>query len=52
MCVWRVGGGCGGIRLLDRFVLEKSLLSEEEMRDILFGLQSLAAVQKYDMETV
>ena len=38
--------------MLDRFVLEKSLLSEEEMRDILFGLQSLAAVQNSDMETV
>ena len=50
--VYSVAGRSGGIRLLDRFVLEKSLLSEEEMRDILFGLQSLAAVQNSDMETV
>ena len=32
--VYSVAGRTGGIRLLDRFVLEKSLLSEEEMRDI------------------
>ena len=50
--VYSVAGRTGGIRMLDRFVLEKSLLSEEEMRDILFGLQSLAAVQNSDMETV
>ena len=50
--VYSVAGRSGGIRLLDRFVLERSLLSEEEMRDILFGLQSLAAVQNSDMETV
>ena len=44
--VYSVAGRSGGIRLLDRVV------SEEEMRDILFGLQSLAAVQNSDMETV
>ena len=50
--IYTVQGKGGGIFILPEFVLEKSLLSEEEMRDILFGLQSLAAVQNSDMETV
>ena len=34
-------GKGGGIHLLDNFVLDKSILSEEEQNQILFALQSL-----------
>lgn len=34
-------GKGGGINLLDDFVLDKSILSEEEQNQILFSLQSL-----------
>ncbi len=34
-------GKGGGINLLDNFVLDKSLLTEEEQNQILFSLQSL-----------
>ncbi|MEG2604723.1 MAG: YafY family protein [Clostridia bacterium] len=38
-------GKGGGVSLLPGFVLDKRLLSQEEQREMLFGLQSLAAAQ-------
>lgn len=42
--VYTTIGHNGGIHLDENFVLKKSLLSKEEMRDILMGLQSLSTV--------
>lgn len=41
--VYTTKGRNGGIRLLDNFIIDKSLLSEEEQDEILFALQSLKA---------
>ncbi|MEA5003894.1 MAG: YafY family protein [Christensenella sp.] len=43
--VYMTKGKGGGISLMDDFVLQKSLLSQEERDQILIGLQSLRAVQ-------
>lgn len=43
-------GGC--IRLLDNFVINKSMLSEKEQDDILSSLQSLNALKVPDVEPV
>lgn len=50
--VYTVAGRGGGIRLHDRFVLNKSLLSEQEMQDIVTAVQSLSAVQYPDTEDI
>lgn len=50
--VYTTQGHGGGIHLLDNFVLKKSLLSEQEMQDILIGVQSLSAVQYPDTDGV
>ena len=50
--VYTTAGPGGGIHLLDNFVLKKSLLSEQEMQDILIGVQSLSAVQYPDTDGV
>jgi predicted DNA-binding transcriptional regulator YafY len=50
--VYTTTGHGGGIHLLDNFVLKKSLLSEQEMQDILIGVQSLSAVQYPDTDGV
>lgn len=50
--VYTTAGHGGGIHLLDNFVLKKSLLSEQEMQDILIGVQSLSAVQYPDTDGV
>ncbi|HEX3038258.1 MAG TPA: YafY family protein [Oscillospiraceae bacterium] len=42
----------GGIRLMDDFVLNKSLLSEGEQNDILASLQGLNAIQVPNVEPV
>lgn len=39
--IYATKGKGGGISLLDNFVLDKSMVSEEEQNEILFGLQSL-----------
>lgn len=41
--VYTTKGRGGGVRLMDNFILDKSLLSEEEQDEILFALQSLRA---------
>ena len=50
--VYTPTGHGGGIHLFDNFVLKKSLLSEQEMQDILIGVQSLSAVQYPDTDGV
>jgi predicted DNA-binding transcriptional regulator YafY len=45
-------GTGGGIRLMDDFVLNKSILSEKEQDDILASLQGLSAIQVPDVEPV
>ncbi|WP_312642161.1 YafY family protein [Hydrogenoanaerobacterium sp.] len=44
-------GKGGGISLLEDFVLNKSVLSEDEQNEILFGLQSLSAVKYPEVDT-
>ena len=46
--VYTEKGKGGGIRLLDEFVLNKSVLSEEEQNEILSALQGLSAVKTED----
>ena len=43
--VYTAKGKGGGIRLLPDFVLNKSVLSQKEQENILFGLQSLSAAR-------
>ena len=43
--VYTCKGKGGGIHLMEDFVLDKSLLSEEEQNEILFALQGLSATQ-------
>lgn len=50
--VYTTTGHGGGIHLFDNFVLKKSLLSEQEMQDILIGVQSLSVVQYPDTDGV
>lgn len=50
--VYATKGNGGGICLLDRFVLNKSLLSEKEQLDILSSLQGLKALNVPDVESV
>lgn len=46
--VYAKQGKNGGIAILDNFVLDKSILSEEEQRQILAALESVQAVEKYN----
>lgn len=45
-------GKGGGIRLMDNFVLNKSILSDQEQNEILLSLQSLHAVKFADITPV
>jgi len=45
-------GKGGGIRLLPDFVLNKSLLSDQEQNEILFALQSLSCIKTDDTDRV
>lgn len=45
-------GKGGGISLMDDFILNKSLLSEQEQNEILMSLQSLNAVNYQELEPV
>lgn len=45
-------GNGGGIRLLDDYVLDKSLLSEEEQNQILFAIQSMEKIGNKDDKSV
>lgn len=50
--IYAAAGRGGGIRLLGDFVMDKSLLSKQEMQDILLAMQSLSAVQYPDSEGI
>ncbi|MNB95099.1 HTH domain protein [compost metagenome] len=50
--VYTSQGKGGGISLTDRFVLNKSLLTDKEQDEILFALQSLSAARLPDSEEV
>jgi len=50
--VYTTKGKCGGISLLDTFVLSKSILSEKEQINILSSLQGLNALHVPDVEQV
>lgn len=50
--VYTAAGYKGGIRLTDGFVLEKSVLSKEDMQNILTGVQSLSAVCFPDTDSI
>lgn len=50
--VCTTAGRGGGISLLDGFVLDRALLSDQEKQDILLGIQSLSAVQYPDTDAV
>lgn len=50
--VYTVKGKGGGISLMEDFVLNKSILSEQEQGEILTALQGLSAVQGGDAESV
>lgn len=50
--IYTTQGKGGGISLSDRFVLNKSLLSDKEQDEILFALQSLSAAQLPDTDEV
>lgn len=45
-------GKGGGIRLLENFVLNKSLLSDQEQNEVLMSLQSLRALEVPDVDSV
>lgn len=45
-------GKGGGIRLLDDYVLDKSLLSEDEQNQILFAIQSMEKIGNKDEKSV
>lgn len=45
-------GKGGGISLLDHYVLDKSLLSEQEQKEILYALQSLTVINVPDTNKV
>lgn len=46
--IYAEAGRNGGIHLMNSFVLDKALLSEEEKQEILAALQSLSAAQRID----
>lgn len=50
--IYAIRGNGGGIALTEKFVLNKSLISEKEQDEILFALQSLSAVQYPKLDTV
>jgi predicted DNA-binding transcriptional regulator YafY len=50
--VYTSQGKGGGIFLLDNFVLNKAVISEEEQNQILFALQSMSVTQRVDTENI
>lgn len=45
-------GRGGGISLIDNFVLNKSIISDQEQNEILMSLQSLKAIKFFDVDSV
>jgi predicted DNA-binding transcriptional regulator YafY len=50
--IYTAQGKGGGISLLDNFVLNKALFSDEEQNQILFALQSMSATQHVEVDGV
>ena len=50
--IYTVQGKGGGVRLMDNFVLNKSVLTDKEQQDILSALQGLNAVEVPEVEKV
>lgn len=50
--VYATKGKNGGIAILNNYVLNKSLLSEQEQKEILFALKSFSATQQQDSNKV
>ncbi len=50
--IYTIKGKGGGISLVDNFVLNKSVLSDREQKEILMSLQSLNAMKFLDIEPV
>lgn len=50
--IYATQGKGGGISLLDHFILNKSVLSENEQNEILFALQSLTVMQNPETDKV
>ena len=48
--VYSTRGKNGGIKLLDEYVLDKSIISKDEQNDILYALQSLKAANYPEVE--
>lgn len=45
-------GKGGGIRLLDNFVLDKTLFSDKEQNELLLSLQSMKVTEYPDIDTI
>jgi predicted DNA-binding transcriptional regulator YafY len=50
--IYTVQGKGGGVRLIDNFVLNKSVLTDKEQQDILSALQGLNTVEVPEVEKV
>lgn len=50
--IYVTAGKNGGIQLLDDFVLDRSLFSDQEKQEILSSLQSLSVVQNPEIENI
>ncbi len=50
--IYTVQGKGGGISILDNFILNKAVISEDEQNQILFALQGLSAVQNIETRTI
>lgn len=48
--IYATAGRHGGIQLYEDFILNKALLSEQDIQDMMIGLQSLSAAQYPDYE--
>lgn len=50
--IYTVQGKGGGISILDRYVLNKAIISEDDQNQILFALQGLATTQNIGTESI
>ena len=48
--IYTLQGKGGGIFIQDKFVLNKALVSQDEQKQILFSLQSMAATQLFEAD--
>jgi predicted DNA-binding transcriptional regulator YafY len=50
--VYTMQGRGGGISILDKFVLNKTVISEDEQQQILFALRAMSATQHIDTDSI